>query len=93
VDPERARIEVPDSVLTREIDGEMVLLDLASETYYGLDDVGTRFWAALVEHKTLPKARLALSQEFDVDAAVLGRDLARLLGELEDHGLVAVRAG
>jgi len=90
---ERARVEVPDSVLTREIDGEMVLLDLASETYYGLDNVGTRIWATLVEHKTLPKARQALIAEFDVDAAVLDRDLDRLLADLEGHGLLAIRRG
>ena len=88
---ERARIEVPDTVLTREIDGEMVLLDLASETYYGLDDVGTRIWAALVAHKTLPKAQQALIEEFDVAPAVLERDLNRLLGDLEGHGLLAIR--
>lgn len=90
---ERAWFKVPDTVLTREIDGEMVLLDLASETYYGLDDVGTRIWATLIEHGTLPKARQALIDEFDVAPAVLERDLARLLGELEDRGLVAVRYG
>jgi len=88
---DRARFEVPETVLTREIDGEMVLLDLASETYYGLDDVGTRIWAALVQHKTLPKAQQALIEEFDVAPAVLERDLLRLLGELQDHGLVAIR--
>ncbi len=93
VDLEGARIEIPDSVLAREIDGEMVLLDLASESYFGLDDVGTRIWAALVEHGTLPKAREALIAEFDVDPAVLDRDLERLVGELKQHGLVAIRRG
>jgi hypothetical protein len=93
VNLDRARIEVPESVLTREIDGEMVLLDLASESYFGLDDVGTRIWPALVEHGTLPGARDALIAEFDVEPAVLKRDLARLVGELESHGLVAIRRG
>jgi hypothetical protein len=90
---DRARIEVPDTVLTREIDGEMVLLDLASEAYYGLDDVGTRIWATLVEHGSLPEARQALIEEFDVAPAVLERDLERLLTELKSHGLVAIRYG
>jgi hypothetical protein len=88
---ERAHIEVPDTVLTREIDGEMVLLDLASEKYYGLDDVGTRIWSTLVEHGSLPEARQALIEEFDVAPAILDRDLKRLLVELEGHGLLAIR--
>jgi hypothetical protein len=91
VELDRARIEVRDTVLTREIDGEMVLLDLASEIYYGLDDVGTRIWATLVEHGSVSAARQALIEEFDVAPAMLDRDLARLLGELESHGLVAIR--
>jgi hypothetical protein len=91
VNLDRARVEIPESVLTREIDGELVLLDLRSETYFGLDDVGTRFWAALAQHATLPEARRALLEEFDVEPARLERDLARLLGELEAHGLVALR--
>jgi hypothetical protein len=90
---DRARIEIPESVLTREIDGEMVLLDLASETYYGLDDVGTRFWASLAEHGSLPRARQTLLEEFDVDAALLDRDLNRLLADLESRGLLAIRRG
>jgi hypothetical protein len=93
VNLDRARIEVRDSVLTREIDGEMVLLDLASEIYYGLDDVGTRIWATLVEHGSVSAARQALIDEFDVAPAILDRDLARLLGALESHGLVAIRRG
>lgn len=93
VNLERARVEVPESVLTREIDGEMVLLDLASETYYGLDDVGTRIWATLAEHGSLSAARQALIEEFDVAPAMLDRDFARLLADLEGHGLLAIRRG
>jgi hypothetical protein len=91
VDLDRTRVEIPESVLTREIDGELVLLDLRSEAYFGLDDVGTRFWAALAENPTLPEARRALLEAFEVEPARLERDLARLLGELEAHGLVALR--
>ncbi len=32
-------------VLQQEVGGEAVLLDLASESYFGLDPVGTRIWA------------------------------------------------
>jgi hypothetical protein len=90
VDFDRTRVEIPESVLTREIDGELVLLDLRSETYFGLDDIGARFWAAFAGHGTLHEARRALLDQFDVDPARLERDLAKLLGELEAHGLVAL---
>ena len=38
-------------------------------------------------------ARQALIEEFDVAPAMLDRDLARLLADLEGHGLLAIRRG
>jgi len=91
VDLDRARVEIPENVLTREIDGELVLLDLGSETYFGLDDVGTRFWAAIAESDSLSEAKRMLLEEFEVEPARLERDLAQLIGELQAHGLVTLR--
>ncbi|MBT6125779.1 MAG: PqqD family protein, partial [Halieaceae bacterium] len=31
-------------VISQEVSGETVLLDLNSEHYFGLDEVGTRIW-------------------------------------------------
>ena len=40
-------IRISDNVLSQEVAGETVLLDLASESYFGLDEVGTRVWQML----------------------------------------------
>lgn len=40
-------------VLFQEVSGEIVLLDLASESYFGLDEIGARIWALLNEEKTV----------------------------------------
>ena len=34
-------------VLFQEVSGEMVLLDLNSEQYFGLDEIGARIWSLL----------------------------------------------
>jgi len=39
---------LPD-VLSQEVDGETVLLNLNSENYFGLDEIGTRIWQLLQE--------------------------------------------
>lgn len=36
------RVEISPEVLFQELQGEAVLLNLTSERYYGLDDVGMR---------------------------------------------------
>jgi len=35
---------ISDEVICQELGGESVLLDLGSESYLGLDEVGTRIW-------------------------------------------------
>jgi len=44
-----ATARAPDGVLFRELEGEAVILSVEGGTYYGLDDVGTRMWTALLE--------------------------------------------
>ena len=44
------QVEISPEALFQELDGETVLLNLQSERYYGLDDVGTRMWQLLAEN-------------------------------------------
>jgi hypothetical protein len=84
------RVRVSDHVLFQEIDGECVLLNMASEQYFGLDDVGTRFWQLLVEEGDPAKALAQMKSVYDVDEATLRADLAKLLDELSCEGLVTL---
>ena len=83
-------VEIPDDVLVRIVDGEAVLLNLDNETYYGLDDVSTDFWAAITESNTLADAVERLQGEFDVDAETLRTDFGAFISELVDAGLVSL---
>ena len=86
------KASVPEHVLFRELDGESVLLNLESECYLGLDEVGTRMWAALTTSASVQAAFEELMDEYDVDAERLRSDLTRFIGELMEQGLVEVRA-
>jgi hypothetical protein len=41
------KYQISPDVLSQEVHGETVLLDLAGETYFGLNEVGTRIWQLL----------------------------------------------
>jgi hypothetical protein len=84
------RVSVPPDVLVQELAGEAVLLDLTSERYFGLDDVGTRMWKALGEGSSLQASYEVLLAEYDVDAEQLRRDLIGLVEQLVEHGLLRV---
>ena len=84
------KIQVSGDVVTRNLAGEAVLLDLASGTYFGLDEVGTRIWQLLGEHGSDEPVVAALLDEYDIDEARIRSDLDRLVGELHGKGLVQV---
>jgi hypothetical protein len=78
-------------VVVRELEGEMVLLNLTSGTYFGLDRVGTRVWQLVEEQATLDGVLAVMREEFDAPADVLERDVVRLVSELAAQGLVVAR--
>jgi hypothetical protein len=86
------RVTMAPDVLFRELDGEAVILDLNSERYYGLDEVGTRIWQLLAEHGDVATVRDLMLAEYDVDGETLTRDMAGLIAHLVENGLVATEA-
>jgi hypothetical protein len=88
-----SNVTISPEVLFQEVGGEAVLLDLASETYFGLDDVGTRIWQLLQEHGELMAIRDRMLEEYDVEAARLEEDLLNHIEQLAEAGLVIIEAG
>jgi hypothetical protein len=75
-------------VIFRDLEGEAVLLDLASGHYYGLNAVGTRVWMLLESGSTVDGAAAAIAVEFDADPAEVARDVDELIADLAAKGLV-----
>ncbi len=84
------RVLVPENILFRELEGESVILNIDSESYLGLDDVGTRMWAALTVSDSIQAAFETLQHEYDVKSDVLRTDIIDLLEKLIENGLVRV---
>lgn len=84
------RVKVPEEVLISGLQGESVILNLSSERYFGLDQVGTRFLTLLSSSESIQAAYDALLEEYDVEPDVLRRDVTELLNELVEQGLVQV---
>ena len=82
------RIEISDEVLFQEVGGETVLLDLASEQYFGLDSVGTRIWTLLNEGVGAAAVVDTLLGEYEVERATLAADVDELLARLASAGLI-----
>jgi hypothetical protein len=83
------RLEVPSSVVTREIGGEMVLMDLESGTYFGLDAIGGRAWQAFEEGLTIKELCARFEHDFEVAPEQLREDMLTLARKLLENNLVS----
>ena len=85
------RIVFADTVFAQEVDGEMVLLDMNTENYFGLDEVGTAIWQAIEENNgELVKVLEVLLAQYDVKEDILKKDLLVFVDRLAESGLVKV---
>jgi hypothetical protein len=89
---DNSTLRIPEHVLSRKVADETVLLNLANEQYYGLEGVGTRFWALIEAGTTLEQAVNALAAEYQVGRATLMTDLTELAVDLERNGLLLIDA-
>jgi len=84
------RVTLPEEVLVSGLEEESVLLNLESEHYYGLDEVGTRMFSVLTTSNSIEAAFETLIKEYDVDQEVLRQDLISLVDQLVSKGLVEI---
>ncbi len=77
----------------RELEGESVILDLDSESYFGLDQVGTRMWQLVTEADSIQTAFDNLQEEYEVETDRLRADLTELLEVLLARGLIELADG
>lgn len=81
-------LRIPDSVATRKLGDETILLNLQSGTYFGLDVLGSRFLELLERDGRIAIALHTLLEEFDVKPEVLEGDILRLSEEMRSKGLL-----
>ncbi len=84
------KVSLAKDVLSQDLIGESVLLDLNSEEYFGQNDVATRMLYVLNESDSVQAAYNTLLEEYDVEPEQLQQDLLNFVEKLVDYGLVEV---
>jgi Coenzyme PQQ synthesis protein D (PqqD) len=88
---EAKRPLIPDDVVSRELDGELVVTSLSMGGFLRLDEVGRKIWTLLEQGKDLQGVIDALRLEFDVDGAECRADVEAFFDNLADRGLLTWR--
>jgi hypothetical protein len=79
---------IPENVLSQELNGEVVLLNMDNESYYSLNSVGSRIWQLLSQKMNIESITLELLKIYQVDESTLRQDVATLIHELCEDGLL-----
>jgi Coenzyme PQQ synthesis protein D (PqqD) len=89
-DPFTATVRISDDAISQEVGGETVILDLQGESYFGLDQTGTRIWQLLAQYRELQRVFEMMLEEYEVEPQILRNDLQTLVDRLSDAGLLVV---
>mgnify|MGYP000103167339 CR=1 FL=1 len=71
-----------------EVDGETVVMNVVTGSYYGMNEIGTRIWEFLETPLSIGDLCNKLTEEYDADLETVQGDLLPYLGELEREQLI-----
>ena len=79
-------------VTGKVIDGEAIIMNLATGAYYSMEGAGAALWELLELGCSQAEAVSALSERYDVEADVIARDVGAVVDELIAEELLVVAA-
>ncbi len=80
--------KIPDTSVNQKVGDELVILNLESGHYFGLDEVGARMVELIGEHGEPEKVVACMMEEYDASQSQIKADLEDLLRELTKHNLI-----
>ena len=79
-------------VVSEEIDGEVIIVNLKNGNYYSLSQSATVIWAGIQERATLERLQDRLQRRYAGESGAMCRDLMALIQALEAEQLITARS-
>jgi hypothetical protein len=76
------------SVLTAEVDGEVVMMSIQQGQYFGLDDIGSDIWKRIEPPCSFAALIDGLAVDYEADRATILADVHNLLLRMADQDVV-----
>lgn len=80
-----------DVVLNTELDGELLMMDMDQDRYFGLNTVATKIWGCLGEPLVVADLIAPLTREFDAPPDLIEADVLDLLNSMAEHKLLVIQ--
>jgi len=81
-----------EEIVSEEIDGEVIIVNLRNGNYYSLSQSATVIWAGIQEHATVERLQEHLQRRYTGETGSMGRDLGELIQALEAEQLIVLRS-
>ena len=78
-----------DDVVSREVEDELVILELSTSTYMTLNGSGKYLWERLVDGSTLDDLVSSLVDRYSITSEQARADVESFVAELDDRELIA----
>ena len=85
-------VEIGDSVIYQSLQDEVVILNMSSQEYYGLDSIGASMWKMLLDHRDVATVADRMTTVYNVERETVVNDLNALVRRLLDSGLLKASA-
>jgi hypothetical protein len=86
----QTRIARKPDLLATAVDDDIVILNIATQNYVGLDDIGSAIWGLLDEPRRADDICRAMAECYDGPPEEIRADVLTFLGELVAEGLIVV---
>jgi hypothetical protein len=81
--------QVSKEVISSKIDEEVILMSIEADTYFGIDEVGSRIWEMLSKQPASANELVSLLlKEYDVDEQTCIQDVTSFINEMADRKLL-----
>lgn len=84
------KVKIVEDVLAQDLEREAVLLNLSTEHYYGLDEVGQYLWKMFSKHEDVQFVYETMLKEYDVTPGRLEKDMILFIKKLSEAQLIVV---
>lgn len=81
-------VKLTNNHVATDLAGDVVILNLADGSYYGLNEVGSYIWKLLQSPMTVQDICVSVAAEYDVDERTCRDDVFELLETLAKKSLV-----
>jgi len=85
-----SNIKQSDSILVQSLDDDIVMANIDSGHYFGVDQTSKRIWELLEKPVTVADLCTRIVKEYDVEPAKCEQDVLSFVNELAREGLIQV---